>query len=157
MEASELATRINACGVKKSQIELDIKMPKNSLSGMLAGKKPMPEKWVKKLENYLQEKVVSWPGDKLSNLPKKEITEITFNGPQILPDWAKKIEEYCGIAGITPEELIEQHKAKAGFKPAQLTKEAAEKSSDDQREAAKFVARGMSNYDLERRKKKNGF
>jgi len=153
MEVNELATRINACGVKKSQIELDIKMPKNSLSGMLAGKKPMPEKWVKKLENYLQEKVVSWPGGKLSDLPKKEITEITFNGPQILPDWAKKIEEYCGIAGITPKELIEQHSKKA-IKSTNLD---TEKSSDDQKEAAKFVARGMSNYDLERRKIKNGF
>jgi len=153
MEVNELATRINACGVKKSQIELDIKMPKNSLSGMLAGKKPMPEKWVKKLENYLQEKMVSWPGEKLSDLPKKEITEITFNGPQILPDWAKKIEEYCGIAGITPKELIEQHSKKA-IKP---TNPDAKKPSDDQKEAAKFVARGMSNYDLERRKIKNGF
>jgi hypothetical protein len=52
MENQELIEAIKNCGVKKSQIEADLGMPKNSLSAMLSGVKPMPSKWVDALTGY---------------------------------------------------------------------------------------------------------
>ena len=48
-----LIKTLNECGVKKSQIEKDLGMPLNSLSGMLTGKKPIPLKWQLKLTEYV--------------------------------------------------------------------------------------------------------
>jgi hypothetical protein len=53
MENQELIEAIKNCGVKKSQIEADLGMPKNSLSAMLSGVKPMPSKWVDALTGYV--------------------------------------------------------------------------------------------------------
>ena len=78
---------------------------------------------------------------------------IIFSGPQILPEWAKKIEEYCNSTGITSAELIECHRhSKIG-----ITKEKSVEKSLDQPESCSFAVKGMSRYDLERRKKKSGF
>jgi len=42
-------------GVKVSAIEVKAGLPKNNLSGVLAGKKKFPEKWVGKLEFFLND------------------------------------------------------------------------------------------------------
>jgi len=41
-------------GVKKSDLEESIGLPKNSLSAVLGGAKEMPESWVPKIKSYLQ-------------------------------------------------------------------------------------------------------
>jgi hypothetical protein len=53
MDNQELVKLINECGVKKSQIEAELGMPKNSLSGMLSGSRPIPSKWVEALTGYI--------------------------------------------------------------------------------------------------------
>lgn len=39
-------------GVRLKAIEEHLKMPANSLSGMLSGSRPFPKKWIPKLEAY---------------------------------------------------------------------------------------------------------
>ena len=53
MDNQKLVELINECGVKKSQIEAELGMPKNSLSGMLSGSRPIPIKWVDALTDYV--------------------------------------------------------------------------------------------------------
>jgi hypothetical protein len=48
-----LYKKLSACGVKKSQIETILKMPKNSLAGMMNGTRVTPEKWHDKLWHYI--------------------------------------------------------------------------------------------------------
>lgn len=146
-------------GTKFSKIEIELGMPKNYLSRFKNPANKLPEKWIEPLAGFVKKHQKNTdPADEQSiknAFDGQEITvpmmdEIAFNKPR---PWIRSIEEYCGTAGITPEELIQQHSKKS----TKATKPEAEKPSDDQKEAANFVARGMSNYDLERRKKKNGF
>lgn len=53
MTKEELIKGINDCGIKKKDIEERLGMPKNSLSGMLSGSKPISEKWFGLLEGFL--------------------------------------------------------------------------------------------------------
>ena len=48
----ELIKKLNDCGVKKTQIEKDLGMPVNSLSGMLSGSREIPAKWLQALTDY---------------------------------------------------------------------------------------------------------
>lgn len=41
--------------IKKSKVELDLGMPKNSLSAMLKGKKEIPKKWADVLIKYIED------------------------------------------------------------------------------------------------------
>lgn len=41
--------------IKKSKVELDLGMPKNSLSAMLSGKKEIPKKWADVLIKYIED------------------------------------------------------------------------------------------------------
>lgn len=50
---NELVEKLNSCGVSKSEIERQLGMPKNSLSGMLKGSKEIPKKWEDKLQEFL--------------------------------------------------------------------------------------------------------
>jgi hypothetical protein len=77
---------------------------------------------------------------------------VTFRAP-----WIKKIEDYCGEIGMTPEDLIEDHRlAKKGFKGI-IPTIMEELKKEEPKEEQKFAAKGMSKYDLERRLKKNGY
>lgn len=53
----ELSKKLNDCGVKKAQIETLLKMPKNSLAGMMNGTRPTPNKWAKKLETFVGDRI----------------------------------------------------------------------------------------------------
>lgn len=53
MTKEELIKGLTECGVKKKEIEEKLGMPKNSLSGMISGSKPIPEKWFVLLEGFL--------------------------------------------------------------------------------------------------------
>lgn len=53
MTKEELINGLTECGVKKKEIEEKLGMPKNSLSGMISGSKPIPEKWFVLLEGFL--------------------------------------------------------------------------------------------------------
>lgn len=72
MTKEELIKGLTECGVKKKDIELRLGMPKNSLSGMISGSKPIPEKWFVLLEGFLS-------GNVSEVLPKEEETT-TFQG-----------------------------------------------------------------------------
>lgn len=50
----EILKKLNLHEVKKSKVELDLGMPKNSLSAMLSGKKEIPSKWVNPLTEYIE-------------------------------------------------------------------------------------------------------
>jgi hypothetical protein len=87
MENQELIESIKNCGVKKSQIESDLGMPKNSLSAMLSGVKPMPLKWVKPLIWYVVD------GGKPKEVPEQKETVELMGGypiskekPEIKPE-----------------------------------------------------------------------
>lgn len=66
--------------IKKSKVELDLGMPKNSLSAMLAGKKEIPKKWVDVLRKYV---------DDLNN-PQRDLE--TPKEAQIKPEIEKAVE-----------------------------------------------------------------
>lgn len=68
------------CGVKKTQIEKEIGMPKNSLSGMLSGSKGIPEKWVEPLTIFL----LNLSAPKLES-PKESVDDLenTFKAPEV--------------------------------------------------------------------------
>lgn len=50
----EILKKLNLHEVKKSKVESELGMPKNSLSAMLSGKKEIPSKWVKPLTEYIE-------------------------------------------------------------------------------------------------------
>jgi hypothetical protein len=62
-------------GVKLRDIEKDLGMPANSLSGMLSGTRPFASKWIPKLEAYVKAnpKIESVSvATKVNTAPKKE-------------------------------------------------------------------------------------
>lgn len=82
-----LSKRLKECGWPRKDIEITLKMPANSLSGMINGSRATPIKWAVKLKVFV-DNLVSLPPDyveirhvkivdgngKVSNLfPKKEI------------------------------------------------------------------------------------
>lgn len=56
-ELIEELKKIVENGVKKSDLEESIGLPKNSLSAVLSGSKEMPESWVPKIKAYLQKPI----------------------------------------------------------------------------------------------------
>lgn len=76
---NSLKEKLTSCGVKKSKIESDLGMPKNSLSGMLSGAKETPKKWFNALTEYvlrLEDKEDEFIPEKepiLINLEEKEV------------------------------------------------------------------------------------
>lgn len=186
----ELAKNLKNCKVKKSLIESTLKLPKNSLSGMINGTRPTPKKTEEKLQTFINELLFETAAEAILNStetpipngviitgpivdmvknpldlvsvptqdtgphrlkfpepePVKKHTRISSNSDKIIdngngtfsitdpelakafsesrlnaanstvPKWHKLIEDYCGIAGITPEELIEQHAMKGAKK-----------------------------------------
>jgi hypothetical protein len=146
-------------GTKFSKIEVELGMPKNYLSRFKKPENKLPIKWIGPLMDFIKKspntahEYMAHPVEKYDGPMASGIVsdEPVFKAPR---PWIKMIEDYCGVAGITPEELIEQHEEKIKHKAAQLTKENAEKQM---KENTNSIARGMSKYDLERRKIKNGF
>ncbi len=84
----ELIKKLNQIvdnGTKKSTIETEIELPVNSLSAVLAGHKEMPDKWIPKIQAYLEklnpviieprtEMVVDKAGLKLK--PSKQVVQV---------------------------------------------------------------------------------
>ena len=54
--SQELIEKVKALGIKKGVIEKELKMPQNSLAGMLKGSRPIPLKWQLALEAYVNVK-----------------------------------------------------------------------------------------------------
>ena len=73
----EILKKLNLHEVKKSKVETDLGMPKNSLSAMLSGKKEIPSKWVQPLTEYIE---------KLDNPQEPQ------NKPEIAPEMGKAVE-----------------------------------------------------------------
>lgn len=99
-----LSKRLKECGWPKKDIEITIKMPANSLSGMINGSRPTPVKWAVKLKAFLDNliplpidyieikhvKIVDGNG-KVSDLFPKKTTEIPI-APEIQ---LSPYEAYC--------------------------------------------------------------
>jgi hypothetical protein len=81
--------------IKNVEVERELDLPKNSLSNILSGKKPMPEKWATKIQNYISTKTPKAPEKPLRD-PSRP--------------WIQEIEQYCLMKGIFPDALIEFHK-----------------------------------------------
>jgi recombination protein RecA len=73
----ELIKKLNECGVKKSQIEKDLGMPLNSLSGML--KKGIAAKWVQPLTDYANKLSGNIEPPRTEEIPKTKM-EVSGNG-----------------------------------------------------------------------------
>ena len=76
----EVIDALSFYGIKKSKVEADLGMPKNSLSAMLSGSKEIPKKWVDVLRKYV---------DDLNN-PQKDLE--TPKEAQIQPEIEKVVE-----------------------------------------------------------------
>jgi len=76
----EVIDALSFYGIKKSKLESDLGMPKNSLSAMLSGSKEIPKKWVDVLRKYV---------DDLNN-PQKDLE--TPKEAQIKPEIEKTVE-----------------------------------------------------------------
>lgn len=94
----DLIKGLAGLGLKNSQIEKDLQLPLNSLSAVLNGKKPMPDKWCAKVRAYLLEKNPPAPQE-----PPKPIKDPSR-------PWIEEIEQYCRSQGFYPDELIAFHK-----------------------------------------------
>lgn len=95
----DLIKRLLALGLKNVQVEIDLSLPKNSLSAVLNGKKTMPDKWVEPVKGYL----------KLKEPPPE--TAIPVKDPT--RPWIEEIEAYCRANGFFPDFLIEFHQTHA--------------------------------------------
>lgn len=84
-EVIEKLNLLNAEGVKKSQIEKDLGMPKNNLSGFIHGKRELSEKWFDKIMGYdpLGQQKEDW---------EKKLEELLFKAPN-LKETKKKVFE----------------------------------------------------------------
>lgn len=113
MEKKEILESLNEIvyrGTKISKIEKEVGLPQNSLSSVLTGKKQMPNKWVTKLEAFVQSPAIIghqkpplpdlWPADLMEKI----------NTDKAQRDWltkdALKIYEWCEKKGFSPSELI---------------------------------------------------
>jgi len=98
MNKQELIKSLNDLGVKKSKIETDLGMPKNSLSGMLSGSKEISVKWFDALVNYVSDSgIVVTVSQELSDaldtiMPPNEVKNIfdSSNNFEILSPKSKK-------------------------------------------------------------------
>jgi len=97
----DLIKGLAALGLKNAQIEKELQLPLNSLSAVLNGKKPMPDKWCAKVREYLALK--NPPAPKEPPKPAKDPTR----------PWIEEIEAYCREKGIYPDYLIEFHQTHA--------------------------------------------
>lgn len=89
-----LIKTLKECGVKKTQIETDLGMPKNSLSSMLSGIKEIPDKWVQPLLAYSAKFAPSETlSDKIDH-PNNVASELAGvnNGTAVNAPTAKRIE-----------------------------------------------------------------
>lgn len=91
----ELIKQLAALNLRNSQIEKELDLPLNSLSAVLNKKKPMPDKWVSKVQEYIKTKNPPPP-----TKPLRDPTR----------PWINEIEQYCLSKGIFPDYLIEFHK-----------------------------------------------
>jgi len=94
----DLIKGLSELGLKNAQIEKELHLPLNSLSAVLNGKKPMPDKWCAKVRDYLNLKNPTKPTE-----PVKPIKDPTR-------PWIEEIEDYCRQNGVYPDFLIEFHK-----------------------------------------------
>lgn len=97
----DLIKGLSELGLKNAQIEKELHLPLNSLSAVLNGKKPMPDKWCAKVREYLALKNPPIPKE-----PSKPIKDPTR-------PWVEEIEAYCRQKGIYPDHLIEFHQTHA--------------------------------------------
>lgn len=92
----ELIKQLISLGLKNSQIEKELELPLNSLSAVLNKKKPMPDRWVVKVQEYLKTKNPPPP-----TKPLRDPTR----------PWIEEIEQYCRSKGFYPDHLIEFHQS----------------------------------------------
>ena len=98
MEVEELRKAIYELtykGVKLKDIEKDLGMPANSLSGMLSGTRPFAKKWVAQLEAYLE-----------ANPKIEPISAV------IKADMAPKKEKQRSAPEVTKVEQLRLHRTK---------------------------------------------
>lgn len=118
----ELAKKINESGIRKSTIELELDMPKNSLSGMINGTRPTPPKWETLISEYMNNQkmqvgstsaIPNEPGFTLSN--KEAETSPFVTGFDINMTVEESINwrlmvSYCEEKKITVPQLIQEHR-----------------------------------------------
>ena len=91
-------------GIKKSKVEGDLGMPKNSLSAMLSGSKEIPKKWVDALRKYV---------DDLNN-PQKDLE--TPKEAQQEPETEKEVvSKQIPIEACTMHDKTHTEALKVGF------------------------------------------
>lgn len=94
MTKEELIKGLNECGIKKKDIEIRLGMPKNSLSGMMGGTKPIPEKWFILLQGIVENKPNS-----------DDAALIDFASTVSINSALKQIEEEKLVPKIEPEKI----------------------------------------------------
>lgn len=92
--------------LKKTEVEHILKLPKNSLSNFLSGKKELPNKWVIPVNNFCKEMLCNEVLSSEAHLGNAKPDTVIFTAPE----WMKRVEDYCSNAGIMPDDLIETHK-----------------------------------------------
>lgn len=129
----QLSKKLSDCGVKKSRIETLLKMPKNSLAGMMNGTRPTPEKWHDKLWQYihtLEGKIIPYPDapiiEQLNNTNPLPTITIEPTASKEVVEFCEQhnlISSYCKSIGLTPEQLIADHqKLSVGKTPVDIIK-----------------------------------
>lgn len=105
--SKELINRIVESGIKKSVIESEIGMPKNSLSGMLSGSKPMPQKWVDAITEYL-DKIDSEQDSVAEPInEQKDVVEFVKPKPEIQIPKVSGIDMGAEVLSNTPKTLFQ--------------------------------------------------
>ncbi len=100
-------------GKKKSDIEKDLKMPTNSLSSILTGKKPFPPKWIQPVEKYLNGGVQPEPkpAETVMSIGKRTLDEwnarINYdeNEKSIVEPWIEPLRVFCAERSLNLADL----------------------------------------------------
>lgn len=134
----DLIKGLSGLGLKNSQIEKELQLPLNSLSAVLNGKKPMPDKWCAKVRTYLLEK--NPPAPQEVPKPIKDPTR----------PWIEEIEQYCRSKGFYPDFLIEFHQThsnSATVKAMEGLKKALNQNGEDRKAIYQGAGKSKDMYE----------
>jgi len=101
--SEELKDGLLALKIKIGVMEKEIGLPKNNLSGILNGSRPFPQKWVRKIEDYIKLKTEPQVEKFTMDEIEKKLHDLgIFHFWQIAglgPEAARSIGEEVGLPG----------------------------------------------------------
>src|SRR5580693_2363051 len=129
--SEELKDGLLALKIKIGVMEKEIGLPKNNLSGILNGSRPFPQKWVRKIEDYIKLKTEPQVEKFTMDEIEKKLHDPAFLSTFLLKhpspesvrsaclhylgDAYQKLDYFMQKGNLTADELIKGYKPEKGF------------------------------------------